>query len=344
MVMANKTGGGPGTNQYGIRGNARAKAPSSMALQGMLQAPDLIGAMKMSAVVETVSPSTPMLTIDPPKVAVPKSPYPVLKPALKGVGAPAAAVITSHGRLYVSPRTGRHLPSVTNITGVIGHPGLDRWKKNQTLNIIQELHQQGLLAAHLEDQENWTKRKVGGRDRLQAAIDDEMGYAADRGSRVHAYAEAVVANAMGYEMEIPPIDDDIAEYVSSWETWRSEHDIEWLGIEVSCFNEQHAYAGTADLIAVIDGKLTLLDYKTSKQFYDSHALQLAALINCEYMLDGDNNQYDMYPIEQAMVLLVQPKKCIPGVVDDMADVWRKFRATRAVWDYSHNKPPIVRVD
>ena len=48
-----------------------------------------------------------------------------------------------------------------------------------------------------------------------------------------------------------------------------------IASEISLYNEEMDFSGTADLVAEIDGKLWLIDYKTRNQ-YPTHAIQLTA--------------------------------------------------------------------
>jgi hypothetical protein len=51
---------------------------------------------------------------------------------------------------------------------------------------------------------------------------------------------------------------------------------ELVATEYHLFSDEHKFAGTADIIVKIDGKLWLLDIKTSNSVHTSHYLQLAA--------------------------------------------------------------------
>jgi len=49
-----------------------------------------------------------------------------------------------------------------------------------------------------------------------------------------------------------------------------------IATEYHLFSDQHKYAGTTDIICEIDGKLWLLDIKTSNSIHTSHSLQLSS--------------------------------------------------------------------
>ena len=64
----------------------------------------------------------------------------------------------------------------------------------------------------------------------------------------------------------------ILKFVEFWNT----HKPELISKEYHLFSDLHEYAGTADLIVRMNGKLWLLDIKTSNSLHTSYGLQLAA--------------------------------------------------------------------
>jgi hypothetical protein len=58
--------------------------------------------------------------------------------------------------------------------------------------------------------------------------------------------------------------------------WSKHHTIEPVLIEEQLVSERYRFGGTFDLLAIIDGKVTLLDFKTGKALYDESWYQLAA--------------------------------------------------------------------
>lgn len=73
------------------------------------------------------------------------------------------------------------------------------------------------------------------------------------------------------------------------------------GVEVKVWNPELSYAGTFDLLLTMDGKLTLLDLKTSKAYYDGYAKQLTAYrMAAEKMYGLD--------IEQMVIVRLCPDK------------------------------------
>lgn len=58
--------------------------------------------------------------------------------------------------------------------------------------------------------------------------------------------------------------------------WRKQHIFGHVEAEVILHNQKYGYAGTADIAATIDGKVGIVDWKTSKDIYLEHLLQVAA--------------------------------------------------------------------
>jgi predicted RecB family nuclease len=52
--------------------------------------------------------------------------------------------------------------------------------------------------------------------------------------------------------------------------------LEPLWIEQVVWSDRHRYAGTVDLVARVEGRLTVVDYKSGKRVYQEAHLQLAA--------------------------------------------------------------------
>ena len=95
---------------------------------------------------------------------------------------------------------------------------------------------------------------------------------ADEGTRVHEAAEAILT---GRE---PVVDSDISPAIKAFEKFIEERNIqvdpEW--VERRVVNYSDRYAGTVDAVALIDGKLGVLDLKTSQGIYRDYNLQLGA--------------------------------------------------------------------
>lgn len=108
--------------------------------------------------------------------------------------------------------------------------------------------------------------------------------ARDRGSRVHHAIEALLkgeavnhnsefTNSDGIEAELTPSE---YEAVISFADWFKSAKPEVIAFETTIVNKVAKYAGTVDLICKIDGKVWIIDFKTSKEVWPAYALQVSA--------------------------------------------------------------------
>lgn len=114
------------------------------------------------------------------------------------------------------------------------------------------------------------------------------------GTACHAAFEHLVVTGQrptpGTPLVEGVMDDEVAPYLDSFERWLDEFSPEYLAAELTVYNEQYGYAGTADGFAVVDGIPVAIDYKTSRESFDGRgnrkkpwtdvALQLAAYAAC----------------------------------------------------------------
>lgn len=94
--------------------------------------------------------------------------------------------------------------------------------------------------------------------------------AAERGTAVHKATEALD------KFGSVDVQDDILPYVQAYLQFRKEHTIDWQKIEWATHNPEDLYAGTIDRYGVLDGKMVILDIKTS---YTIHNPLASAQLN-----------------------------------------------------------------
>jgi hypothetical protein len=100
--------------------------------------------------------------------------------------------------------------------------------------------------------------------------------AAEIGSVVHDIVEGEI-----HGREAPPVPpamaDEVASALSAWHRWRESHQLQIIATEVPYVSEVYRFGGTLDAVArEPDGRLVLLDWKTSNGVYTDYLLQLAA--------------------------------------------------------------------
>ena len=125
------------------------------------------------------------------------------------------------------------------------------------------------------------------------------GRAADRGTSVHDYLEAAAEGR-----SLPELTGDAARYQPAADRWLDSYQPRFVDAEFTVFGE--GYAGTADFLAVVDGRLVIGDYKTSKRLYPEVALQLAAIRHAEVIVKPDGASRPVPPVEGCVAVLLTP--------------------------------------
>jgi len=171
--------------------------------------------------------------------------------------------VRGKGRHYRTPDD-MLVPSVTNVIGILDKPALPRWAAK--LVAERAMHLKHSLAA-MDDNEVV--------DTLKGAPWSKSKRASDRGTDIHAYLEALMNR-----LEPEELSDDALPYKDAADDWfdRVGASFEDVQTEVTLFHP--SYAGTTDLIGILDGNACIVDFKTSKAIYDEAALQLSALAGC----------------------------------------------------------------
>lgn len=157
-------------------------------------------------------------------------------------------------------------PSTTTVLGIIDKPALVAWAKRETAECA--IRNFDLLDG---------MRRTGG-DRmavewLKGIPDYQRDSAADRGTRVHAAADAYNS---GGDINLEP---EEMPYLDAYRRWLDESGARILAGEFAVIGHvdaDNAYGGTGDLLAYLDDDLWLIDLKTSRSTYKETALQLAS--------------------------------------------------------------------
>lgn len=187
---------------------------------------------------------------------------------------------TPAGRFYEID--GQLLPSVTNILGAVAKPALVNWAANMERAAVSD------AAADLYAQ--WAARPI--RPHLPRAAylstllvklgqvkahQKALAQAADIGGECHRLIEWTMRTAIGAVAGPKPVVSDAALWAfMAFEDFAKAADLKPLVIERVVYSTIHGYAGTMDLLARVNGQLTLIDFKTGKGVYAESHLQSAA--------------------------------------------------------------------
>jgi hypothetical protein len=240
------------------------------------------------------------------------------------VSTPALAQnVRGKGRHYTNPQTGDLVPSVTNVIGILDKPALPRWSAKM---VAETAYRMRHSLPGMEQNEAV--------DMLKGSPWSRSKRAAERGTDIHAYLEA---RLNGWEPE--ELSADAEPYKAAADDWLGK-DVEPVATELTMFHP--LYAGTCDLVARIDGRLTIADFKTSKAVYDEAALQLAALMGCAVddtgetlpWRDGDGEMTD---IPDLLVVRIGEDGWEEKRVADPMGSLRVFFSLLDAWNWKHQK-------
>jgi|TARA_R100001530_G_scaffold1410_2_gene2570 hypothetical protein len=95
--------------------------------------------------------------------------------------------------------------------------------------------------------------------------------AADKGTMVHNWIEKFLK---GLDPELPE-EREIKNGVLAFLKWMDKNDVKMLNSESHIYSKKHKYAGILDLEAEVNGKLAIVDFKTSNGLYPEMRLQVA---------------------------------------------------------------------
>jgi hypothetical protein len=218
------------------------------------------------------------------------------------------------------------VPSVTNIIGILDKPALPRWAANMVAERAMHLkHSLG----------NMSDSEVV--DTLKGAPWSKSQRAADRGTDIHAYLEA---RLNGLEPE--ELSADAEPYKAAADDWFDAvgASFEDVQTEVTLFHPR--YAGTTDLIGRVDGRINIVDFKTSKAIYDEAALQLSALAGCYTQADGSTVPWRdetgfMVEVPRLVVVRIGADKWQEKEVANPHDGMTAFFGLLDAWHWKHGK-------
>lgn len=154
------------------------------------------------------------------------------------------------------------LVSVTTVLGDYDTGGLMQWAANEAVEYIKEN-----FTAFVNG-EDW--------DKARYAYKEVSKEATDIGTEVHDYCEEFIKQVIDkseYAISAsPPVERAFGAFLK----WDEAVKPKYIASEMTVHSDTHKYAGTLDCVCRLDGKLYIIDFKTSKKHYPKNAVQLAA--------------------------------------------------------------------
>jgi len=229
-------------------------------------------------------------------------------------------------------------PSVTHILTAINKPALVFWAANQERTLVTE------AAADLHAE--WCREIVPVeipraaylatlRSRLghQKAHQKQLAAAGDIGTETHKYIEWFLRTAIGADAGPKPVVCDAALWgFMAFEDFAKSVNLKPVLIEQTVYSKVHGYAGTMDLLARVNGELTLIDFKTGKAVYNESHLQSAA-----YSVALAEMGYA--PTRAALIIRLPKVDTDPAfevvTVPPVADLFPVFLAVKELWKWTY---------
>lgn len=103
------------------------------------------------------------------------------------------------------------------------------------------------------------------------------------GSTLHKLIEVTLKKETLSKSNYEP---SLIESIELFEKWQGKHDLQVDALEQHLWSEKYQYAGTSDYIGMFDGKLYILDWKSSRGIYEEYWIQMAAYVNAFEELTG----------------------------------------------------------
>jgi hypothetical protein len=180
------------------------------------------------------------------------------------------------------------------------------------------------------------------RDQMMAAAPAERDRSADRGDRVHQFAENLGLLQLGLPLrDIPELEEGDRPRAEQFLMWMDQAKPRFIAVEYMVFNEEINYGGTGDAMAYMppcgehgDECLWSIDYKTGNHIYNTTALQLAALAEGFIGLPDDPTQYPIPVANHYGVLHVTDTDAILHPFNVGEREWEVFKYLRSIHQWN----------
>ena len=169
----------------------------------------------------------------------------------------------AHTRYYDS--TGAVVPGATTITGLLNKPALVLWANRLGL--------EGIDSTKYVDK------------------------AAKIGTLIHYLVECHITKQTPDLADFTKAEQDIAQIgFNKYLDWEKKHTVEPIFNEKGFASDRYRYGGTCDFYCKLDGKFTLIDFKSCKGIYDEQFCQVSGY--------GNLLKENGYKVQQILILRI----------------------------------------
>ncbi len=210
---------------------------------------------------------------------------------------------------------GYFVPGVTSILSILDKPALLPWAAGLASKYVQ---------ANMP--ENATKEQIAAIcEKAKTEWRDVRDAAGDIGTEVHAFAENLFRGKPTVVSDNPLIQNGI----KALQAWIAENDVQPIEVERVVFSKSCFVAGTMDMLAAVNGKLSQVDFKTGSGIYPEHKFQTGIYKRAWEEENGER-------IEQNIIVNLNKKTSKPKILlmdnkDEMdfhADTFLRIKAVK----------------
>lgn len=170
---------------------------------------------------------------------------------------------------------------------------------------------------------------------VATAPDRDLAKAADRGTAIHTIMEAL---AVGVQPCVELLEHDVQPFVPACQAFVADWQPEWLITEAVAVNRQIGFAGTLDAILRLDGRVTLVDYKSrgsAHGAYPEEACQLGGYASADYLVvtgdDGNLQRIPLPTLDAGAIISVTADDSYRVYPVDLAEARRAFLGMFETW-------------
>lgn len=266
---------------------------------------------------------------------------------------PKRAYLDKNGdRIYIGRNPKKKSRSVTTFLKTFPKPWLAPWAAKVTAeaatSVMEDVFYESLSGGDLsrilgnyidDDDGNLEFDSDSFCKDLKLLHEAERDTAGDFGDDVHDCVEGLLLASKGnhvvYSKLLAELDgkysNDVLYRASLVADFLKNHSIRIIEMEPTIYNDTLGYAGSADFFGYIDGVLCVVDIKTSRNWSDSFAPQVAAYASGEYYLTDNSDEANPMPhVERGAVLWIEPTRCRLIEVDISDDTMAVFTACKTL--------------
>ncbi len=158
---------------------------------------------------------------------------------------------------------------VTSITNVIGKPGLIYWAANMAADTFLANMKAGKALDEVQIKNLY--------DLIKTSHSQIKSQAADLGGMIHDWIEQFLKAGIAKKpLPKKPINPEMKNAIDAFLDWTKKNKVKFTETERKVYSAKYKYAGTCDGIATVNGKPTIVDFKTGKAVYPEMFLQTVA--------------------------------------------------------------------